>query len=1116
MCGLSQDSVLLSGIPELLTEFADDCNLHATKLPVYAPFHGSQVFSENDVQRVVETFAPALLDTISKYILLSRHTGKATTPLSLKALLTIALKAILREPLASDGILRDIKNILLSEHARSCTIISIGTTSGSKLAALVRENDVGTDEVNYVDDKAILHGLSASNHVRQPKLAITGFSGRFPEAENIHQFWDVLHGGVDTHSKTPETRWDVKTHVDPTLKSKNTSGTEWGCWLNNPGLFDRSFFAISPREAPQMDPAQRLALMCAYEAVEMAGIVPDSTPSTMRSRVGVFIGATSNDWCETNSAQDVDFYFIPGGNRAFIPGRINYYFKFSGPSFSVDTACSSSLAATHLACNALWRREIDTAIVGGTNILTNPDVTAGLDRGHFLSRTGNCKSFDDGADGYCRGEGVGIVILKRLEDAQAENDPIYACILSAATNHSAEAESITRPHVGAQQALFSQVLANAGVHPNEVGYVEMHGTGTQAGDGREMSSVSQTFAPWPPGDPRGRDSDLYVGSVKSNVGHGESVAGVTALIKILLMLQKNEIPPHCGIKTKINRSFPLDLHDRRIQIAKQAVPWVRSDKPRRVVVNNFSAAGGNSCIVIEDGPNKATRQNSPDTRPAHVVTVSAKTPTALEANLRSLAQFLQTSDTVSLSDLAYTTTARRVHHNFRSSFVAQTIQELTKNIEQDVANPPKQARGAPKMIFAFSGQGSNHAGMGKYLYDANATFRTAITRFDSIVQGQGFGSILPYIRGIEEATHEAAPLTVQLAHVSLQMALARLWRSWGVVPAAVLGHSLGEYAALNYAGVLSDFDVLWICGQRAKLLAAHCQKGTHAMLAVRSPQHEVASSLVGVAVEIACINGLRETVISGANEAIALSAQKLESLGIKCNRIDVPYAFHSSQLQPIMDHFAEVLDGVTLRSPTTTILSPLFSSVIKVGDKIGKEYLLRQCREAVNLLGAVHAAQDASILDERSHVLEIGPSIVLARLVQRTIEKPLTMIPSLEPNQDSWRVLSRSVASAYRVGCNINWAQYHREYDHSVVQLPSYAWDLKNYWIQYVHDWSLRKGDPLPAINAWSTDPRLQLATTCCQKVVSTDFTVSDACNCFFSCRRRANCTFRTRRPILL
>ena len=332
MCGASHDSLIIGGIPALIREFATSHKLNASALPVYAPFHNPHIFSECDVEQVVRSFPDALGNSISKSQLFPRLGGNASGPQTLQTLLGFAVKAILQESLSSDDVLQSIKNIVQSEPAQSCTVISIGIPHGSKDAVALQESEfLWANKVNYVDDKAIMHLAPGSKSARQSKLAITGFSGRFPEAENIHAFWDVIHGGIDTHSETPKTRWDVNTHVDPALKRKNTSATPYGCWLKNPGLFDRSFFSISPREAPQMDPAQRIALMCAYEALEMAGIVPDATPSTMRSRVGVFIGCTSNDWCETNSAQDVDFYFIPGGNRAFIPGRINYCFKFSGP-----------------------------------------------------------------------------------------------------------------------------------------------------------------------------------------------------------------------------------------------------------------------------------------------------------------------------------------------------------------------------------------------------------------------------------------------------------------------------------------------------------------------------------------------------------------------------------------------------------------------------------------------------------------------------------------------------------------------------------------------------------------------------------------------------------------
>ncbi len=356
---------------------------------------------------------------------------------------------------------------------------------------------------------------------------------------------------------------------------------------------------VKPR---QSDPAQRLALLTAYEALEMAGFVPDRTPSSRRTRVGVYYGTTSDDWREVNSGQDVDTYFIPGGNRAFIPGRINYFFKFSGPSVSVDTACSSSLAAINIAVTGLLNRDCDTAVAGGTNIMTNPDNFAGLDRGHFLSHTGNCQTFDDKADGYCRADGVGTVILKRLSDAVRDHDPIFGVILGTQTNHSAEAVSITRPLAEAQEYLFKKLLSDSNINPHDISYIEMHGTGTQAGDAVEMKSVLNTFA-WDYS--RASDKPLHLGSVKANVGHGESASGVTAVIKVLMMMQKGQIPLHCGIKqdSVINSNFPTDLHKRGVHIPFQQTSWPRPiNGKRRVFVNNFSAAGGNTALLMEDAP----------------------------------------------------------------------------------------------------------------------------------------------------------------------------------------------------------------------------------------------------------------------------------------------------------------------------------------------------------------------------------------------------------------------------------------------------------------------------------------------------------------------------------
>lgn len=386
----------------------------------------------------------ALLSVLSARIpLVSCSTGETTPASDFESLIRAVVRDILIEQLRWDNVLSkcDIQADVFSQ----CNVyLIIGSSNfAQSLATSVRKTLKANTTVCEIkaDDTKTANDVPPTGRPSDSKIAIIGYSGRFPDAESNEKFWELLHKGLDVHRKIPADRFDVKAHFDSTGKKKNTSRIQHGCFIREPGLFDARFFNMSPREAANTDPGQRLAILTAYEALEMAGFVPDRTPSSQRDRVGTFYGMTSDDWREVNSGQNVDTYFIPGGNRAFTPGRINYHFKFSGPSFSVDTACSSSFAAIHTACNSLWRGDCDTAVAGGTNVMTNPDNFAGLDRGHFLSTTGNCNTFDDDANGYCRADAVGTVILKRLEDAEADHDPIFGVLLGALTNHSAEADS---------------------------------------------------------------------------------------------------------------------------------------------------------------------------------------------------------------------------------------------------------------------------------------------------------------------------------------------------------------------------------------------------------------------------------------------------------------------------------------------------------------------------------------------------------------------------------------------------------------------------------------------------------------------------------------------------
>ena len=582
---------------------------------------------------------------------------------------------------------------------------------------------------------------------------------------------------------------------------------------------------MSPREAAQTDPMQRLMLSTAYEAMEMAGIVPGRTPSTKADRIGTFYGQTSDDWREINAAQDIDTYFISGGVRAFGAGRINYHFKFSGPSFIVDTACSSSLAAIQLACTSLQAGECDTAFTGGANVLTNPDIFSGLSRGHFLSKTGSCKTFDNDADGYCRGDGVATVILKRLDDALADRDPILGVIRGTATNHSAEAISITHPHAGAQEFLFSKILLDCGVDAHEIRYVEMHGTGTQAGDGVEMESVSNVFAPR--SRQRSAQEPLYLGAIKSNIGHGESVSGVSSLIKLLLMMQKNIIPPHCGIKGVINKAFPADLAKRKVNIPLEKIAFPRPKVgPRRLFLNNFSAAGGNTGLLLEDGPEYKPTEAS-DPRSMSLVTVSAKSLASFKKNIERLESYIDNNPNVDISSLSYTTTSRRLHYTYRAAIPAAKVANISAALRAVKGAPPNPvSMTSPRIGFAFTGQGSQYLGIGMQLYQTSKHFRSDLQLFNDLAQSQGFVPFLGLVDGSIGNINNLSPVAVQLGLVCIQIALVRLWSSWGIKPACVIGHSLGEYAALNAAGVISIADTIYLVGERACQMETQCTEGT--------------------------------------------------------------------------------------------------------------------------------------------------------------------------------------------------------------------------------------------------------------------------------------------------
>ncbi|KAK5654604.1 hypothetical protein OQA88_7234 [Cercophora sp. LCS_1] len=1076
---LSRTSVTISGPPGrlkrifLVSDFFRDTKPIA--LPVYGGLcHAQHIYNDSHVHEVVQVSASKLSG--SRFVpvipVLSTSTGQPFLASDAKGLLENIIAEILTQAIKWENVIQGVVDRATSLGVLQLQVQAFRVSLPIHDLIAVVKSSLPQLETSTTDLVSWATETSTDNisprGPQQSKIAIVGMSCRMPSgATDTEKFWDLLEKGLDVHRKIPADRFDVDSHYDPTGKRVNTSHTPYGCFIDEPGLFDAPFFNMSPREAQQTDPMQRLALVTAYEALERAGYVANRTAATNLHRIGTFYGQASDDYREVNTAQEISTYFIPGGCRAFGPGRINYFFKFSGPSYSIDTACSSSLATIQAACTSLWNGETDTVVAGGMNVLTNSDAFAGLSHGHFLSKTPNaCKTWDSEADGYCRADGIGSIVLKRLEDAEADNDNIIGVILGAGTNHSAEAVSITHPHAGAQAYLGTQVLQAAGINPLDVSYVEMHGTGTQAGDREEIQSVSAVYAPIT-GTRRNSKQPLYIGAVKANVGHGEAVAGVTALLKVLLMFEKGAIPPHVGVKNAINPTFPKDLDKRNLNIPWEKTPWGRSPDRRRIAaINNFSAAGGNTTLLLEEGPLRDVRSGVDARGSTHVVAVSAKSKVSLKGNLERYLAYLEKHPDVSLSDLSYSTTARRYHHNHRVAVAVSSVEQLKKQLNSALkavdTHKPIPATGPPSVAFAFTGQGSSYKSSNYELFHASTTFRDQILHLDALAQAQGFPSFIPAIDGSHEKDYQHSPVITQLSLVATEIALAKYWSSLGVKPDVVVGHSLGEYAALQVAGVLSSNDAIFLAGRRAQLLEEKCTSGSHKMLAVRASLAQIEESVKGKPFEVACINGPKETVLSGTNEEIQEILAPLEAAGFKGTVLDVAFAFHSGQTDPILDEFEQLAKtGAIFHPPSIPVISPLLGKVVFDEKTFDATYLRRATRETVNFLSALEAAKEITIIDDGNVWIEIGPHPVTTSFVKSTLPSANLAVPSLRRGEDSWLTLSQTLASLHLAGVEFSWNEYHRPFEPALrlLDLPTYAWNDKTYWIQYNGDWALTKGN---------------------------------------------------------
>jgi microcystin synthetase protein McyG len=905
--------------------------------------------------------------------------------------------------------------------------------------------------------------LETLERSRREPIAVIGIGCRFPGgAADPESFWRLLRSGTDAVGEMPAERFDMDAFYDPNPDAPGKLATRRGGFLGPVDGFDPEFFGISPREALSMDPQQRILLEVAWEALEHAGQSPEALHG---SRTGVFLGMSATDYymemllgVDTRTS---DAYLATGNARSVASGRISYLLGLRGPSLSVDTACSSSLVAVHLACQSLRSGASRLALAAGVNLILSPDITITLSKAHMLAPDGRCKTFASTADGFGRGEGCGVVVLKRLSDAVADGDTVLAVIRGSAINQDGRSSGLTAPNGPAQEDVIREALSDAGIEPKDVGYVEAHGTGTSLGDPIEVRALGAVLG-------AGRTTPLVLGSVKTNIAHLEAAAGVAGLIKVVLSLQHSEIPPHLHLE---KRNPHIAWDELPMSIPTQPTPWPAIAGRRIAGISSFGFSGTNAHVIVEAAPETPRRRPEVD-RPSHLLTLSARSPRALDELAARYAARVEETRQESLGDIAFTANAGRSAMPYRLAVRAGSNRELADGLRSGVTGGEPlpgvwrghvPGSGAPEVAFLFTGQGSQYSGMGRELFETQPTFRRALERCDEILRPR---LAEPLLRVIYPEPGQTTPLDdtayTQPALFSLEYALAELWRSWGVEPTVVMGHSVGEYVAACLAGVFSLEDGLRLIAERGRLMQALPRGGE--MAAVFADEARVRAALIGHerAVSIAAVNGPDNVVVSGEAGALRAVLDALRADGIKSKGLTVSHAFHSPLMDPILEAFEVEVGRVSLSSPKVGLVSNLSGALAGRGEVETPAYWRRHLREAVRFSDSMR------VLAERgtSVFVEIGPGTTLLGMGRRGAEQGnLAWLASLRKGRGDWEQILESLAGLYVRGVGVDWKGFDADYPRQKVALPTYPFQRERYWMP------ARRGAPRPASAAPADRP---------------------------------------------
>lgn len=909
--------------------------------------------------------------------------------------------------------------------------------------------------------------VKEAEYARTEPIAIIGLGCRFPGGANHPDaYWDLLRNGVDATCEVPADRWDKDAYYDPDPDAPGKIYTRRGGFIDRIDTFDPPFFRIAAREAESMDPQQRLLLEVGWEALEYANIPAERLYNTP---VGVFVGISRFDYAmyQMGSGDPRHITGLTGTGSAMCvaAGRLSFCLGVTGPSLIVDTACSSSLVALHLACESLRRQECQMALAGGVNLQIRPEIFVNMSRARMLSPDGHCKTFAATADGIALGEGAGMLALKRLSDAQQDGDRILALIRGSMVNQDGPSGGLTVPNGPSQERVIRQALHNAGVEPDAVSYIEAHGTGTPLGDPIEIGALGQVFGPRP------MERPLFVGSVKTNLGHLEAAAGISGIIKLVLCFLNEYLPPHLHCE----QPNPRIAWDRWpfLKLTHEGVSWKQGDQPRIAGISGFGVSGTNAHIVLQEPPQSPTRlpanaATAPE-RPLNLLTLSAKSEDALQALTGRYIDHLENASALSAGDLCFTANTGRSVFPQRLCVMAEDTDGLRVGLADFVAgrsnasvfNSVVKRERAPRLAFLFTGQGSQYVGMGRQLYDTEPVFREAIERCAAILDSRLAQPLLQVLyppEGIESPIDDTA--FTQPVIFAIEYALATLWGSWGLTPDIVLGHSVGDYAAACIAGVFTLEEGLHLIAERGRLMGALPRDG--AMISVFAEASRVSEAIEPYAnqISLAAINAPDRVVVSGARDTLSHALSELQAQGVETRDLQVSHAFHSPLLEPMLANFEAFARRIPFRTPTLPLVCNLTGRRLPSGAIPDATYWRRHCREPVQFASSLEAVlEDSNVV-----CLEVGPQPVLTSLGQRCTTQPLVWLASLRRGRDDWQVLFRSLCDWYLQGGQVDWAGLDKHHPRQRLLLPFYPFQRKRYWLSNPHLPDPGRHEPPPSV----------------------------------------------------